>query len=161
MSFYRLSKLIASTRNAIVLNDDRQTAVVHFLDDIDVDPLLTSLCSNGLSAGSGLSLHFENLRSNDWVPAIDIFLNVENTPKDKNYIGSMGLYGLYESSAESGGQDGSGQNRIFDVGPVFTEVCHQLNWSTKKFDLALIPNKPFAPGAILNIGRIALYYFEF
>jgi tyrosinase len=161
MSAYRVSDLIASTHSTFVLNNDRHTVVVGFLNNFNVGPLLMRLCSDGFRSGSGLSLHFENLRSKDLLPAIDVYLNPENTAKEKNYIGSMGLYGLSESSAEPGGHDGSGQNRIFDVGEVFTKVCDQPNWSDKKFDLALIPDKPLPPEATLNIGRIALYYYEF
>ena len=160
MSDYRISNLIASTNSPFVLDDHHQTVAVDFLDNFKVDSLLTQLCSDGLRAGSGLSLHFENLRSKDLLPPIDIYLNVDNKPKEDNYIGSMGLYGINESSADSDGHKGSGQNRIFDVAPVFAKVCSQSNWSDKKFDLSLIPDKPLPPGTTLNIGRIALYYYE-
>ena len=159
MSTYRVFELIGSTNSTFTLKSEsgRHSVTVDFVHGPEADTILRQLCSDGLRSGSGLSLHFEHLRSDDPLPAIDVYLNLENvnTPDEKNYIGSMGLYGIVESTV-----DGTGQDRIFDVGAVFIRVCLQSNWSPEKFSLTLIPSRPLAPETELSIGRIALYYYE-
>ena len=159
---YRVSQIIASTKSNFLWKNDSHTIVVGFMDDCNIDSLLKQLSSNGSHSGKNLSLRFENLKGNDLLPVIDIYLNLEqeNTPKEKNYVGSMGLYGLAESSIESPGHDGSGQHRIFDVGQVFNSVCTQANWSEKQFKLTLMPYNSLSTDATLAIGRILLYFYE-
>jgi hypothetical protein len=159
---YKVSILIASTNNSFALKNDSSTIAIDFMNDYDIDPLLLQLHSDGFHSGKLLSLHFENLRGNDLLPVIDIYLNLdeENKPKETNYVGSMALYGLGESSTVSHKHDGYGQDRIFDAGKVFSKVRRQTNWSKKKFNLTLISNHPLPADATLVIGRIALYYNE-
>ena len=162
MSKYNVSKLIASTNKASTLNNYSRTVILDFINDYDIDTLLTQSGSNELRLDSNLSLHFENLMGNDSLPVIDIYLNLENenVPNDDNYAGSMALYGLSESSAESHEHDASGQNRVFDVAKVFKTVCEQSNWSKKQFSVTLIPNRSFSNKTDLTIGRVALYFHK-
>ncbi|MBS1664160.1 MAG: hypothetical protein JST68_24155 [Bacteroidetes bacterium] len=130
------SNLVASTSGAIVINGDRQMVSVEVLNDFRVEP--EGVGTGGVGAGrvgGGFSLHFEDLKSKDTIPIIDVYLG-------PNYIGSMGLYGLNEDS---------GMNQVFELGPIVIN---------KKLDLVLVPSRPFPPGAVLQIGRIALYYHE-
>lgn len=158
---YRASQLIASANNFTLKNDSR-TIPIDFMNSCDIDSILMQLRSDGFHSGKSLSLHFENLRGNDWVPVIDIYLNLdqESMPKEKNYVGSMALYGLGESSIASREHDGSGQHRVFDVGQVFNKVYRESNWSAKQFKLTLLPYHPLPIDATLTIGRIALYFYE-
>ena len=96
------------------------------------------------------------------LPVIDIYLNVErgNEPAERNYLGSMALYGLSESSLKSSEHDGAGQERIFDVGEVFTKIYNQSDWSDNQFRLTLIPARPIPKDASLTIGRVALYFHQ-
>lgn len=159
---YSASQLIASASVNFSLKNDSHTIVVDFKDNCDIGSLLKQHGSDGLNSGKNLSLHFENLRGNDLLPVIDIYLNLgdERAPTDKNYVGAMALYGLGESSAESGEQHGAGQHRVFDVSRVFHTVSSQLNWSEKQFKLTLIPNHSLPKDAILTIGSITLYFNE-
>ena len=153
MSTYRTSQLIASTSSSFQLRNDSRTIVVDFKKEYNIDSLLKQLHSG---SNKSLSLHLQHIKGSDVLPPIDVYLNLEqgNEPNDSNYVGSMGLYGLPESS-ENGG---TGQDKIFNVGPVFSRVRAQRNWSGKQFKLTLLPISPL-PGPI-TIGRVALYYFE-
>jgi len=148
MSTYRVSELLASTNRSHVLDGDRLTIVVDYLQKDEVASILEQLCTSGLPGDGILSMHFEHLRSDDALPPIDIYLG-------EHYIDSMALYGIAESSAE-----GPGQDRTFDVTEVFATACRLPTWSTRRFDLTLLPEKPLR-GKSLTIARVALYYHEF
>jgi hypothetical protein len=154
MSTYRTSQLIASTSSSFQLRNDSRTIVVDFKKGYNIDSLLKQLHSG--DSKKSLSLHLQHIKGSEVLPPIDVYLNLEhgNEPNDSNYVGSMGLYGLPESSEH----DGSGQDKIFNVGPVFSRVRDQRNWSDKQFKLTLFPVSPL-PGPV-TIGRVALYYFE-
>ncbi|TWJ03199.1 hypothetical protein JN11_00736 [Mucilaginibacter frigoritolerans] len=157
MSTYRISQLIASTDN-FSWKGDVQTIVIDFVNHNDIDESLSQFRSTGFNSGHSLSLLFENMRGNDLVPVIDIYLNLDQEDKseEKNYVGSMALYGLGESSAN----DGAGQDRVFDVGEVFSQLHNQPNWSDSQFKLTLIPSRSPNKDALLTIERIALYYYQ-
>src|SRR5215469_13224794 len=124
MFTYRVSELVASTNKVLILDNGRRSFDVDFLNNSFVDSVLTRLCSPGLPADSGLSLHFEHLRSDESLPVIDIYLNLEriDRPDNKNYVDSMSLYGIVESTVE-----GSGQDRVYEMEEVFARVCGQAN----------------------------------
>jgi hypothetical protein len=130
--------------------------VIGFMNNCDIGSILMQFTSDGPNPGKNLSLHFENLRGNDLLPVIDVYLNLGQgeAPNDKNYAGSMALYGLGENS------DGPGLHEIFDVSGVFLKVRSQSNWSEKQFTLTLIPNSSLPNDAILTIGSITLYFNE-
>jgi hypothetical protein len=159
---YRVSKLIASASVNFSLKNDSGTIVIDFINNCDIDSLLMELSSDDFDLGNCLSLHFENLKGNDLLPVVDVYLNLydECVPNEKNYVGAMALYGLSESSTESHEHDGSGQHRVFDVSQVFSTVCSQCNWSKKHFKLTLVPYHSLQIDASLTIGRIALYFNE-
>jgi hypothetical protein len=159
---YRVSQLIASNNADFSLKNDSRTIVISFMNNYDIDPILVKLRSADLNSGSNLSLHFEHLTGNNFLPVIEVYLNLdnENEPKETNYVGSMALYGLKESSRVSHGHVGSGQDWTFDVGEVFNKVRGQSNWSTKQFKLTLIPYQPLSTKAVLTIGCIELYFNE-
>jgi hypothetical protein len=159
---YSVSQLIATTNSKHTLKKGNNTIVVDLLKDFDIDTLLQELRTSEFSTKSSLSLRLEQLQGNDLLPIIDIYLNLEqkNLPNELHYVGSMGLYGLGESSTASNEQDGYGQNKIFDVGMVFDEVYKQSNWSKKHFELTLIPSLPLQRTAQLTIGRIALFFHK-
>jgi tyrosinase len=159
---YRISKLIASTNASFSLKNNSQTVAVTFLENWNIETLLLQIDSQSSGSAKNLSLHFENIRGNDLLPVIDVYLNLEreNMPEENNYVGSMGLYGLGESSTPSQEHDGAGQERLFDVGAVFARVHSQSNWSNKQFNLTLIPNHSLMADAILTIERITLYFNE-
>ena len=148
MSTYRVSELLASTHKAFVFEGDRHTISIDFISKPEVASILKRLCSASLPAGSGLSLHLEGLKSLDVLPVIDVFL-------DGNEVGSMGLYGIAESTAE-----GLGQDRVFDVAEAFVAACGRDGWSGRKFDLELVAGRPLA-GKRLEVGRVEVYYYEF
>ncbi len=162
MSTYRVSQLIASNNINFRLKNDSRTFVIAFADNFDIDPILMKLRSDSTRSGNNLSLHFENLKGNNFLPVIEVYLNLdrENKPEETNYVGSMALYGLKESSTVSDEHDGSGQDWKFDVGQVFNKVRGQSNWSKKQFKLTLIPYHPLPIEAVLTIGRIELYFNE-
>jgi hypothetical protein len=159
---YHASYLIASSGSSFSLNNDSGTIGISFMNDCDIDALLMQLRTEGFRSGNGLTLHFEHIRGNALLPVIDIYLNLEqkNKPEKRNYVGAMALYGIGESSEESTEHDGAGQDRVFDVGPVFSRVRNQSNWSKAQFNLTLIYYKSLPAGATLTIGRIALNYYE-
>jgi hypothetical protein len=154
---FRVSQPLASANVNFSLKNDSQTIVVDFMNNYDIDALLWRNYP-----GDIFSLHFENLRGNDLLPVIDVYMNLEDerAPEDKNYVGSMALYGLSDSSANSKAPHGPGQHRVFDVGQVFRNVSSQSNWSKKQFSLTLIPYRSLPPNAILTIGLITVYFNE-
>jgi hypothetical protein len=157
MSTYRISQLLASTDN-LSWKGNVQAITISFVNHNDIDESLSQFRSVGFNSGHSLSLLFENMRGNDLIPVIDIYLNLdkEDKPEEENYVGSMALYGLGESSAN----DGYGQDRVFDVGEIFSKVNKQANWSDSRFKLTLIPDRSSTKDADLTIGRIALYYYQ-
>lgn len=158
---YLINQLIASTRQPFSLEGGERTMYVHFAEDSDIDALLDKL-SSANDHRAKLSLHLDQLRGNDLLPVIDIYLNLpdEASPAADNYAGSMGLYGLTESSAITATNDGVGQHRIFDVGDLFCKLRHQPGWSHELFRLTLVPARTLAIDAALTIGRVDLYYTE-
>jgi len=159
---YKTSTLIASTHTSFRLKNDSNTIVIDYEENCDIDSLLLQLHSTGSSSGKNLSLHFEKLKGDDGLPNIDIYLNLEqpNSPNEKNYVGTLSLYGLGGSSTPSPGYGGSGQSMVFDAGEVFSKVRKQSNWSKKQFKLKLMPERSLPTGAKLTIGRIGLYFHE-
>lgn len=159
---YRITTLIAATTNDALLKNDFCTVGITFINNCDIDSILMQIRLDNIVSGKTLSLHFENLRGNDVLPVIDVYLNLEqeSTPREKNYIGSLGLYGLPESSTDSSELYGSGQHRVFDVSRVFNKVRNQSNWSKKNFGVTLISNNLLPINAALTIGRISLYFNE-
>lgn len=156
---YHVSQLIASANVNFLLKNDARTIVVDFLDNSFVDALLKQLPSSDFSATYELLLHFENITGNDLLPVIDVYLNPEreNAPEEKNFVGSMALYGLGERSTPSKEHDGSGLHVILKAGRPFCEASRHLNWSAKQFRLTLVPASSLPADAILKIGRVALY----
>jgi hypothetical protein len=157
---YSVSQLIASTSISFLLKNDSRTIVIDFMNNFDIDSLLMQLHSDGFHSDKNLSLHFDNIKGNDLLPVIDIYLNLEqeNRPKENNFVGSMALYGLGESSVKTHEHDGAGQHRVFDVGQVFNKVRSQSNWDKKQFSVTLIPYHSLPVEATLTIGRVALYF---
>ena len=162
MAMYHASQLIASSDINFRLTNESRTIIVDFTSDDNIDFILTQFRSNRPDFRGRLSLHFENMTGDGMLPVIDIYLNLEseNEPAEKNYLGSMALYGLSESSAKSSEHDGAGQERIFDAGQVFTKVYNQSDWSDNQFRLTLIPARPIPKDASLTIGRVALYFHQ-
>ena len=162
MAMYHASQLIASSDINFRLTNESSTIIVDFTSDDNIDFILTQFRSNRPDFRGRLSLHFENMTGDGMLPVIDIYLNLEreNEPAEKNYLGSMALYGLSECSAESSEHDGAGQERIFDVGQIFTKIYNQSNWSDDQFKLTLIPARPIPKDASLTIGRVALYFHQ-
>lgn len=162
MAMYYASQLIASSGNNFRLMNESRTILVDFTSDSNIDFILTQFRSNIPDFRGRLSLHFENMTGDGMLPVIDIYLNLErwNEPAEKNYLGSMALYGLSESSVKSSENDGAGQERIFDVGQAFNKIHNQSNWSDDQFELTLIPGRPIPQDASLTIGRVALYFHQ-
>ncbi len=159
MSTYRVFKLIASSDAGFSLTNDAREIVVRFAGDFDMNTVLQKLVDH---SGSGLSLHLEHMTGNDLVPNIDVHLNHGNQHEqaEENYVGSMGLYGLGESSASLAENNGAGQERVFEVTPVFAKMNKDAGGSATEFTLTLHPNPALPAGAVLHIGRVALYYYE-
>lgn len=157
---YRASQLIAATDKPFTMKGDPRTIVVGFVNNLDINSILVQLPSNGTGPDNNLSLNFEHITSNDTVPVIDIYLNLDGpgAQTGQNYVGPMSLYGLAESSAKSDGHDGGGQLRIFDVSGVFRGISKQPNWLNKQFSVTLTPSQSLPDGASLTIGRITLYF---
>lgn len=157
MSAYRSSQLIASAHVDFSLKNDARTITIDFRDDSATKAILQQLHSPDFLSRFNLSLHFENLKGNDVLPVIDVYLNLENEflPEETNYVGSMALYGIVESSTASAEHDGSGQHRIFNAGQAFVNAYNQSNWSEKQFKLTLIPSDGFVEDALV-IGRVVV-----
>ena len=162
MAMYYASQLIASSDNNFRLTNESRNVIVNFTSDSNIDFVLTQFRSNSPDFRGRLSLHFENITGDGALPVIDIYLNLEreNERGEKNYLGSMALYGLSESSVKSLEYDGAGQERIFDAGPIFIKIHQQSNWSNDQFKLTLIPARPISNDASLTIGRVALYFHQ-
>ena len=162
MAMYHASQLIASSDNNFRLMNESRTVICDFTDDSNIDFILTQFRSNNQGPRGRLSLHIENITGDGMLPVIDIYLNLEreNEPAEKNYLGSMALYGLSESSAKTSENDGAGQERVFDAGQVFNKMHNQSNWSDNQFRLTLIPARPIPKDASLTIGRVALYFHQ-
>lgn len=162
MAMYHASQLIASSDINFRLMNESRTIIVDFTNDGNIDLILTQFSPNSAGPRGRLSLHFENITGDGMLPVIDIYLNLEreNEPAEKNYLGSMALYGLSESSVKSTEHDGEGQERIFDAGPIFIKMHQQSNWSNDQFKLTLIPARPIPNDASLTIGRVALYFHQ-
>jgi hypothetical protein len=156
---FRNSQLIASSHKNLSFKNDRHTIVVKFINNFDIASLLIQFNSNKFHSRNNLSLHFENIQGNDSSPVIDVYLNLEqeNISKIKNYVGTMSLFGLEESSMNSKDHKGKGQHRIFNIEEVFRKVYHQKNWSDKQFILTLISYKSLPADAKLTIGLVTLY----
>lgn len=159
MSKNSANQIIASSNGSFSLKEDTHSIIVDFLDNSYVDALLKKLPFSDFLSAYDLSLHFESITGNDQLPNIDVYLNPEreNAPKEKNYVGSLALYGLGERSTPSKEHDGSGLHVILKANRPFNEASHQINWSDRQFRLTLIPASALPSDAILTIGRVSLY----
>jgi hypothetical protein len=159
----RQSQLIASSAANLSWSGNSAAIVVRFTEGFHMDALLKGLRVEGSHSGRGLQLRFEQIRGEDGLPVIDIYLNTDpdHQPGKRNYVGAMALYGLGDSTAgEAGGPEGKGQYRLFEAAPVFARVRHQSNWSARQFSITLMPQDELPAGTTLTIGRVALYYYE-
>ena len=155
MPMYSSSQLIASVEGDFSMRDSSQTIIIDFANDYDAAFLWQQLRLPDFHSKYRLSLHFEHLTGNDLLPIIGVYLNLdEHSPREQNFIGSLALYRLSESSAAIGSP---GQHRVIDAGPAFKKASEQAGLSEKKFRLTLISHKEFPAGARLRIGCIMLY----
>lgn len=152
--------LIAVSAGNHALEQGAAAIPVRFLDGVDADALLKDLRGLNTRKGRGLLLRLEQIRGDDGLPVLDLYLNTDadHPPGKNNYAGSMALYGLGDSTDAA--NSGMGQHRVFEAGPVFDRVRRLSNWSPEHFTLKLITHHRLPVDADLAIGRVALYYYE-
>lgn len=161
MQAYRSSQLLASTDSGFSLTDHSRALTLYFSGSSELNSLMESFKKADFQSRYDLSLRFENLKGNDSLPIIDVYLNLadEQIPQEDHYVGSMALYGLGESSEETEKHPGSGQDRVFDIGSTFTKVMTRTG-SEKQLKLTLIPERALPAHAVLTIGKVSLYWHE-
>lgn len=108
-----------------------------------------------------VTLHLENVTSNDVAPTYDVFLNVpdgEDPDKhDDRYVARVAMFGIRQASDPLGLHGGGGQNFAFDI----TQLYHHLDdlgeIDPKKLRVSFVPVSPIGQPQV-TVGRISLYF---
>lgn len=151
--------LIAKSAGNHALEQGAAAIPVQFLDGVDADALLKDLRGLNTRKGRGLLLRLEQIRGDDGLPVLDLYLNTdaEHPPGINNYAGSMALYGLGDSTDAA--NSGMGQHRSFEAGALFARLRQQANWSPRHFSLTIIPHEAIHNAIPVRVGRVALYSY--
>jgi tyrosinase len=118
-----------------------------------------------LSAGAArrqVSLRLENLTCDRRAPTFDVYLNVPPGGKPENYpelhAGSLGMFGLVESSTGSGNHPATGMTFKFDISELFARLSARQDWDPNVLRLSFVPLLWDAPVPQVRVGRVSLYF---
>ncbi len=95
-------------------------------------------------------------------PSFRVYLNVppgdtaERHPELR--VGSLGMFGLVESSDPNGEHGGTGMTFNLDVTEVFTRLQAMRNWDPQNLHVSFVPAAWDAPVPQLKVGRVSLYF---
>lgn len=133
---------------------------VPFLQNSQVRSLLTALKVDGQSANPSIYLHFENVRGKGNFPIVEVYLDTVDANKltDENHVGSLGFYGLQESSTPSLTHNGTGMHLTLKISEPFARLMSRSDLPLSELKISLIPTRKIDRGEELIVGRITIIY---
>ncbi len=159
MADYVSSRLIAADNIDLSLSSDIHEITLSYLPDSVTKTLLQELASKTSIEEYDLCLHFEKITGKGVPPVIEVYLNLAEgeKPKQDNYAGALGLYGIETSSTAGLEHDDSGQHRILEVSQLLSQLSKNPNWSDKGLKITLTLGTTLPVGSVIEIGRVSLY----
>ncbi len=155
---YTSSELIAAANpNALVIYPSTVISIP-FLQNSTVKTRLSEFKRTDWSSEQRVFVHFEELCGKGSFPIVDVHLNIGRSPEssDQNYVGSLGLYGLQESSTPSLERKGEGMSAVLDVSSVMQRLTRVSGFSDEIF-LTLTPTRELKSDEQLTVGRVAVF----
>lgn len=110
-------------------------------------------------------LRFEHISGHGVSPVYDVYLNLPTAAQtsmdtqleNRHFAGSLGFYGLEQSSTPSLEHDGSGMNLVLDVADLLNDLRSRSDWDMQTLHINLRPREPMAADASAQIGRVSLH----
>jgi tyrosinase len=109
-----------------------------------------------------VTLQIENVMGDKVAPRFSVYLNVppgdEPGQHPELYAGSLGLFGLVESSHPNAQHGGNGLTFKLDITAVFGLLIATKNWDPQKLRVSFVPGYWDAPVPKVKVGRVSLYF---
>jgi tyrosinase len=106
-------------------------------------------------------LQVENVTGARRAPPFEVYLNVPagDAPEQHPELraGSLGLFGLVESSDPDAGHGGNGMSFTLDVTVLFGRLTARTDWDSRNLRVSFVATEWDAPVPKVRVGRVSLY----
>jgi tyrosinase len=128
---------------------------------LEIHPAKGPARDNAASGKSRVYLRFENITCQRTAPSLRVFLNLPpgDLPTDHPELraGSIGLFGIDESSRPDGPHGGQGMTLDIDITNLFRQLMANTHWDAKHLNVTFIPAKWDAPVPQIRIARVSMH----
>lgn len=150
---YRQSTILATTLAPFVADQKHLHIPLQPDSTIEVAEILQRIHADHFDPGHTISLHFDNMRSEQPFPVMDIYLDITGRASagENNRVGALSVFGIADSS---------GKHRIFDVGRLLWQLTRHAGLQVQHLAVLLVPFQPLTAADRLEIGRVRLVYHQ-
>ena len=151
------AKLAGATDGSIPLGAETSTARVPIAAQAQ-----SVLASVGDTEGKRVFLNIENITGHGPPGSYKVYVNVPqgDDPADHpdNFVGTLPLFGLAESSGEDDAHGGSGLTHVLEITDLVGKLQAKGVWNESDVDVKFVPLRPAPEGADVKIGRVSVYH---
>jgi tyrosinase len=128
---------------------------------LEIHPARGPAREGAASGKSRVYLRFENITCQRTAPSLRVFLNLP--PGDSPAVhpelraGSIGLFGIDESSRPEGQHGGQGMTLDIDITNLFRQLTKNAHWDPKHLTVTFVPAKWDAPVPQIRIARVSMH----
>ncbi|MBC7926075.1 MAG: hypothetical protein H7039_10510 [Bryobacteraceae bacterium] len=109
-----------------------------------------------------VTLRVENITGEKVAPSFIVYLNVPQGETPTKYpelmAGTVGLFGLVESSHPDSMNGGAGLSFKFNITEVYGVLIASKRWDPRNLKISLVPTFWDVPVPRVRVGRISLYF---